>query len=130
MPKPTTRQLCELFKQIDKGKITNRMIQKLVEGPSKSQIFKENVLKTRTKAAEAFNAHDKGQILCNLVYDLAKVGDFEEAREVVTEITHKSYKVSALEIIANFSHKSEDKQEAKATKEAGDPDASPPDLWC
>jgi len=130
MSKPTMKQLCELFGQIAEGKITDRTIQELIEGPSKSQIFKKNVLQIRTKAAEAFDIHERGLTLCGLVSTLAKVGDFEEAREVVTEITHKFHRISALEIIASFSHKAEDKRQAKAAKQAGDPNAYPPALWC
>ena len=130
MSKPTVRQLCEFFSQIAGKKITGEEIQRLIGGTSKSQIFKKNVLQIRTKAAKAFDSHGRGLTLCGLVSILAKAGDFEEAREVATEITHKFHKISALEIIARFSHKAEDKRQAKETKEAGDPNAYPPALWC
>jgi len=126
--KPSLRQLCEFFSQIAEGKITNRMIQKLIEGPSKSQIFKKNVLEARTEAAKTSDVYSKGNLLSDLVYILAKAGDFEEAREVVTEIVHNYWKANALEIIARFSLKREDIEEAERVKETENNNGGT-DLW-
>jgi len=115
MSKPTRKQLCELFSQIAEGKITGKMIQKLIENPSRAKIFK-NVLQARKTADGITDPYKRSRALRDIVETLAEVEELEQAREVATLIADHNCRVDALEIIARFSHRSDDIEEASRAK--------------
>jgi len=130
MSKPTRKQLCELFSQIADGKITGKMIQKLIENPSRAKIFK-NILQARKTADGITDPYNRDRALRDIVKTSAKAEEFEQARKLAALIADRDYRADALAIIAHFSHKREDIEQAERERSKEKENSmSGTDLWC